>query len=149
MEKVFADTVYWIATINPNDQWANAARAAKSQLGQQTLLVTTDEVLAEVLTAFSKTGRRQSGCEEQGTRLREAVVEAVEKIRANPNVEVIPQSRDSFDRGLELYKARADKDYSLTDCVSMNVVRDRSIQKILSADHHFEQEGFIILMKED
>lgn len=145
MEKVFVDTVYWIATINPKDQWASEARAAKSQLGQQTLLVTTDEVLAEVLTAFSKTGRKSN--HKQDTRLREAVVEAVEKIRANPNVEVIPQSRDSFDRGLELYKARADKDYSLTDCISMNAMRDRSIQKILSADHHFEQEGLTILMK--
>ena len=31
----------------------------------------------------------------------------------------------------------------------MNAMKDRSIQKILSADHHFEQEGFTILMKED
>ena len=60
MEKVFADTVYWVATINRKDQWAGAARVAKNQLGKQTLLVTTDEVLAEVLTAFSKK-RRQLG----------------------------------------------------------------------------------------
>ena len=72
MEKVFVDTVYWIAAINPKDQWAAAARAAKSQLGRQTLLITTDEVLAEVLTAFSKKGRQPG--REQGKRLRETVV---------------------------------------------------------------------------
>ncbi|MDE0153527.1 MAG: PIN domain-containing protein [Gammaproteobacteria bacterium] len=146
MEKVFVDTVYWIAAINPKDQWAAAARAAKSQLGRQTLLITTDEVLAEVLTAFSKKGRQPG--REQGKRLRETVVEAVEKIRTNPNIEVIPQSRDSFDEGLRSYKSRIDKDYSLTDCISMNVMKSRSIQKILSADHHFEQEGLTILMRE-
>lgn len=81
--------------------------------------------------------------------MREVVIKAVEEIRTNSNIEVVPQSRDSFDQGMKLYKDRIDKDYSLTDCISMNTMKARSIQKVLSSDHHFEQEGYTILMKKD
>ena len=49
--------------------------------------------------------------------------------------------------GLNLYKKRSDKEYSLQDCISMVVMRKESITEILTSDHHFEQEGFTILMK--
>lgn len=63
MGKVFADTAYWIAIINRKDQWSGSATTAKKQLGRQVRLVTTDEVLAEVLAAFSGK-RKQLGVEE-------------------------------------------------------------------------------------
>jgi len=47
---------------------------------------------------------------------------------------------------LELYARRLDKEYSLTDCISMNVMRDEGITDILTNDHHFTQEGFTILI---
>ena len=50
-----------------------------------------------------------------------------------------------FESGLALYKSRLDKGYSLTDCVSMVVVRE-SIQEVLTHDKHFAQEGFTILL---
>lgn len=40
-------------------------------------------------------------------------------ILADPSVTVIPQSRESFLSGLELYRDRSDKGYSLTNCISM------------------------------
>ena len=71
----------------------------------------------------------------------------VRAILSNPNVKVVPQSRDSFLRGLELYEQRGDKEYSLTDCISMNAMRSEAITDALTNDRHFEQEGFTILMK--
>jgi predicted nucleic acid-binding protein len=45
-------------------------------------------------------------------------------------------------------KANAgDKGYSLTDCFSMSVMRERGMDEILTADHHFEQEGLIALLR--
>ncbi len=38
---------------------------------------------------------------------------------------------------LPAYKARPDKGYSLTDCISMNLMRERDITEILTHDHHF------------
>ena len=60
---------------------------------------------------------------------------------------MIPPARDQFDRALELYERRADKDWSLTDCLSFLVMEDRGIRDALTADHHFEQAGFRALMR--
>ena len=136
MKRVFVDTAYWIAVTNPNDQWHDAAQQARKDLGD-VRLVTTDEVLTEFLTGLS----------EFGPRIRSKAAEAARRIMRNPNVDVIPQSKDSFIKGLKLYEQRDDKEYSLQDCISMSVMRSKSIQEILTADHHFEQEGFIILMR--
>lgn len=59
---------------------------------------------------------------------------------------VIRQTPDLFDRALALYRRRLDKGYSLTDCMSMVVCGDLGITDVLSHDHHFEQEGFEILL---
>jgi hypothetical protein len=34
MKTVFADSHYWIAIVNPNDSWAEAAKKARSSLGE-------------------------------------------------------------------------------------------------------------------
>ena len=136
MTPVFADTVYWIAAALPNDQWRAAAREARRRLGRVEL-VTTDEVLAEFLSALSR----------GGPRVRSAAARTVRAILSGPTVRVVPQSRLSLTRALDRYEARGDKQYSLQDCVSMNVMEAESITQILTNDHHFEQEGFTVLMK--
>ena len=136
MTPVFADTVYWIATALPNNQWRAAAREARRRLGP-VALVTTDEVLAEFLAALSR----------GGPRVRSAAARTVRAILSGSTVRVIPQSRSSFTRALDRYEARSDKEYSLQDCASMNVMEAESITQILTNDHHFEQEGFTVLMK--
>jgi len=60
-------------------------------------------------------------------------------------VEVVAQSHESFLAGLALYERRPDKEYSLVDCISMNVMRLRGIWEILTHDRHFSQEGFVRL----
>lgn len=136
MKVVLADAVYWIAIARPNDHWCQAAKDAYKQLGPARL-VTTDEVLSEFLAALSK----------GGPALRKTAVRMVRKILSNANIKVIPQSRDSFQRGLNRYEERSDKHYSLQDCISMNVMESESITEVLTNDHHFEQEGFTVLMK--
>jgi predicted nucleic acid-binding protein len=37
--------------------------------------------------------------------------------------------------------------YSLTDCISMNAMRAEALTEVLTNDHHFEQEGFTVLMR--
>ena len=135
MTTVFADTLYWVAIIKPGDPWQESAKQASSSLGE-VRRVTTDEVLVEVLAALSKGGER----------IRRMAVKAVQQILANPNVKVLPQSRDSFLRGVGLYEQRLDKEYTLTDCISMNAMRAESVTKILTNDHHFKQEGLDVLI---
>ena len=135
MKTVFADAHYWIAIVNPNDSWAEAAKKVRSSLGE-IFIVTTDGVLTEFLAALSK-----------GEHMRKQAAKMVRVILDNPNVRVIPQTRDSFLKGLTLYENRSDKEYSLTDCISMNVMKAESLVEVLTKDHHFEQEGFTVLIK--
>lgn len=134
MKLVFADTVYWVALINPNDQWHGPALSAEALL-HDVRLVTTDVILIEVLNFFAEHGKE--------ARLR--ALSATEEILANPDTEVARHTHESFLAGLRFYKARADKGYSLTDCVSMNTMRERNITEVLTHDEHFAQEGFALL----
>ena len=99
-------------------------------------IVTTDEVLAETLNFFAGAGPR----------LRSLTAALTRVALRNLNVEVMPQTRDTFLSGLSLYESRLDKGYSLTDCVSMSAMRARGIAEVLTRDRHFEQEGFQILL---
>ena len=134
---VFADTSYWIARNNRRDQWHQSALDAFDRLGPNERIVTTDEVLTEFLTGMSK----------GGAHYRQRTAAAVRAIYDDPNVEVIDQSRQTFFDGLDLYARRPDKEYSLQDCVSMNVMERMGIDDALTNDRHFEQEGFRALMR--
>ncbi len=63
-------------------------------------------------------------------------------------MQVVPQSRESFVGGLELYRARPDKWYSLVDCISMRTMRREGLTDVLTNDRHFEQEGFRALFRD-
>ena len=135
MNLIFVDTVYWVATGRPGDQWAEAARRARASLGA-VRLVTTDEVLSEFLAALSA----------GGPAVRRAAVEMVRAIHSDPNVRVVPQTRETFLKALERYERRLDKEYSLTDCSSMNAMDSEQITQVLTHDHHFGQEGYMVLI---
>ena len=48
---------------------------------------------------------------------------------------------------MALYEARPDKGYSLTDCISMQTMRQEGLSEVLTNDRHFEQEGFRALFR--
>jgi predicted nucleic acid-binding protein len=73
----------------------------------------------------------------------------VRAILENANVRVIQQTREGFLKGIARYESRDDKKYSLTDCISMNAMESHSLTEVLTNDHHFEQEGFAVLIKRD
>ena len=72
--------------------------------------------------------------------------EVLSEFLPDRKVEVVIQSHQSFLAGLALYERRPDKQYSLVDCISMNVMRQRNIREILTHDRHFSQEGFARLL---
>lgn len=135
MRRVFADAHYWVAILNDQDQSHTAAQAAGQAL-QGVPIITTEEALTEMLAFFS----------ERGQYLRQSATAFIDGILSNPGIQVRPQSHQSFLDGFALYKARPDKGYSLTDCISMVAMRAEGIGEILTHDNHFTQEGFTILL---
>lgn len=138
MSVIFADTSYWVALIDPRDQWHEKATIVGKLLGAN-LIATTDEVLTEVLTFFSAYSAT--------TRVR-VLRFVLDLINKATYVDVIEQSRASFLAGLTLYEKRPDKSYSLVDCISMQLMRAEGLTDALSTDNHFTQEGFTILLRE-
>lgn len=135
MLKVFADSVYWIALINPADQWFYSTHQA-AQLIAEKRIVTTNEVLIESLNFYA----------EKGEGKRDAISSLIRSILLDVRVETVAASENSFFDGLDLYENRRDKGYSLTDCISMNVCRTYQIRDVLTHDDHFRQEGFNVLL---
>jgi uncharacterized protein len=123
MRRLFADTFYWIALLYRRDPWHARVTAFSHTLTDEDLVYTTDAVFTELLAALSAAGPY----------MRHEAVMLVESTRAG------------FLEGLALYRARPDKEYSLTDCISMHVMRREGLTDVLTNDHHFTQEGFHIL----
>jgi uncharacterized protein len=61
--------------------------------------------------------------------------------------EIVPASAELFHKGIELFRARPDKDWSLTDCISFVVMAERGLSDAFTGDKHFEQAGFKALLK--
>lgn len=135
MIAVFVDTHYWVASVNSLDQWHEKALEVEDNLIGANL-VTTEEVLIEVLNYFSSFGPQ----------VRLKMVRIIHRLFERSDIEVIPQTEESFLAGMAFYEERLDKGYSLTDCISMNVMRERGITDVLTSDHHFSQEGFRLLL---
>ena len=137
MRIVFADTGYWVALLNPHDQLHNKATELSKSLNP-VHIVTSEMVLTEVLNDFSK----------RSDYLRKVATELIDNINKNPNITVISQTSQQFKQGLELYKNRLDKNWSLTDCVSFKIMEQMDIYEALAYDKHFEQAGFRALLRD-
>jgi len=135
MKSVFADTVYFLALLNPADQFHRQARGLSLQRG--VVLLTSEFVLLEVGDGLSRPENRS----------RLALLLSL--LRAQTDVEIIPASRELFRNGCELHAERPDKEWSLTDCTSFVVMKERNIAEALTSDHHFAQAGFQPLMNTD
>jgi predicted nucleic acid-binding protein len=71
----------------------------------------------------------------------------IRKFHAFSFAEVVAPSQSQFGNPLALYDQRPDKSWSLTDCISFQIMEDRGISAALTGDHHFEQAGFVALLQ--
>ena len=133
MNRVFADSYFFFAIVNPHD--AAHARAMEFARRHRGPLVTTAWVLTELADGVARTPRRQ---------VFRRVIEDLEANKANL---IVPANAETFEKGVDLYHDRADKEWSLTDCISFVVMWDEQITEALTGDHHFEQAGFKALLK--
>lgn len=133
MKTVFADTFFFLAILNPSDSAHKPAVTLSRQLIHPR--VTTAWVLTEVADAMSEGSNRA------------VFLEFLSFLKQNKFTTIVGASETLFDRGIELYSTRPDKNWSLTDCISFVVMRDFKIDDALTGDHHFEQAGFRALLK--
>jgi predicted nucleic acid-binding protein len=133
MKAVFADAFYFVGLLNRKDQHHARVVAAAGQLRGE--LVTTEWILAEFADALAESTSRR------------LVLQFIRDLEQDPKVRIIRASTELFQRGLQLYDQRPDKEGSLTDCISFVVMKEEDIQDVLTGDKHFEQAGFKVLLR--
>jgi len=131
MSRYFGDTFFYLAFTNERDDAHE--KAVKFIATHSPRIVTTEWVLTEVADAMAAGGRERFG-------------ELLAAIDADRSTEVVAASHALFDAGVERYLARADKAWSLTDCISFLVMDDHGLTDALTGDRHFEQAGFQLLL---
>jgi predicted nucleic acid-binding protein len=132
---IFVDTGYLWALLDKRDQLHTRAAAWHLRLSEP--LVVTEYILWEMVNGFS-TGED-----------RPKAHAAIDDIRTSADWQMLPASDDLFTTGLILHRRHADKDWSLTDCISFLVMKEGGIVRALTYDHHFEQAGFEALLRRD
>ena len=78
---------------------------------------------------------------------RQRAIDLIVALESDPKVRIVPADETLVREGFALYRQRPDKDWSLTDCISFVVMQREHITEALTADHHFEQAGFVALLK--
>src|SRR5438094_7214494 len=104
----FADTSYFLALVNPQDE--AYAQAVEQTRAAAEVVVTTSAVLNELANHLSSPLNRP------------LFLETLARLRRNPAATIVHVDAELFERGIQLYRARSDKSWSLTDCVSFIVM---------------------------
>ncbi len=132
MSRVFADTFYFLALLNKNDDAHSNAVEYAAIVDE---LVTTEWVLTELADGLAS------------SRHRGMFSQTRQELLTDKNVRVVPLDMDLHREGIQLYSSRPDKKWTLTDCISFVVMERESISEALTGDNHFEQAGFVSLLK--
>ena len=132
MKRIFADSNYFLALLNNRDELH--PRALEITPRFHDALVTTTWVLTEVLDALCKPAHR------------ELAAKFVRDLQSDPDILILPATQALFIAGFEFFSKRPDKEWSLTDCISFVVMEQNNLEEALTADHHFRQAGFRILL---
>lgn len=126
----FADTWFWVALINKKDSGHVAATALRKKVG--------DDIITSQLVMIEFMGR----CAKPAT-LRKLCFELVNALASGP-IKVIGHTDAMYVRAFNIYENFKDKEWSLVDCASFEMMRDGNITEALTNDKHFTQAGFSV-----
>jgi predicted nucleic acid-binding protein len=138
MNELFMDTAGWACWLSrrePHHALALSLVAQTQKAGGR--LLTTNYVLTELvalLTSPLHLSRPQQ-------------IQFLTALRNAPWVEVVHVDPVLDAATWSLWQSRPDKEWSLVDCASFVVMQQRRLSEAITMDHHFEQAGFVCLLK--
>jgi predicted nucleic acid-binding protein len=138
MADILVDSSGWGCLFDANQPChALAANTYRSARLHGRRLVTTGYILAELVALMTSPLRMP----------RSSIVAFVEGVKASPFVDIIHVDATMDADAGQLLRSRLDKEWSLVDCVSLVLMQRTGIKEALTTDHHFEQAGFVRLLK--
>ncbi len=138
MTHIFVDTAGWGNLVDTCQPYYSLAKTIyRSARQQKRRLITTNYIINELVTLMTSPLKIP----------RSQIIAFIDSLKQSPQVDVIHIDSSLDERAWQYLKSRPDKDYSLTDCTSFILMEERAIQEALTSDRHFEQAGFIRLLK--
>ncbi|MBW4514828.1 MAG: PIN domain-containing protein [Timaviella obliquedivisa GSE-PSE-MK23-08B] len=131
--RLFLDTVFIQALYNSRDRYHAKALALLPQVEAAEVWI-TEAILIEVGNGLSEVNRQ-------------GAVEFIQLCYQTPNIHVMSVDTALLDQALQLYAARNDKDWGLTDCISFVVMKNQNLSEAVTADEHFVQAGYQALLR--
>jgi len=136
MPPLFVDTSYFIALTNQKDEFHDLALEWARRIKTERITChTTVPIIFEIGDGFSRFNRRNIG------------VDLIKNITQATNYVLHPFNPAIFEKTLKIYYKYSDKEWGLTDCYSFQVMTEQKMIDVLTADNHFVQYGFNILLK--
>ena len=138
MPDIFADTAGWGHLVDPTQTYHEQAATIYRQARQQgRRFITTNYVLAELVALLISPLRIP----------RPQLIAFIAGVKASPHVDIVHVDRALDAQAWQLLTERPDKEWSLVDCESFVVMGQRGLLEVFTTDHHFEQAGFVCLLK--
>lgn len=138
MKRIFVDTSGWANLAYASEPYHHlATKIHGSAVRNRQKLITTNYVISELvplLTSVLKVSRPR-------------IIELINGIKSSQNFDIIHIDEVGDAKAWELLENRNDKNWSLVDSSSFVVMEALDITDALTTDHHFEQAGFIRLLK--
>lgn len=133
----FVDTGGWAAWANGRDVFHAQARAQLDETWQAGgRLVTTNWVLCELTALFVRMRIDKP-----------SQIQFFDDLALDPDVVVVVIDPAFEAAAWTLWRSRPDKDWTLCDCASFEVMQARRLTEAVTTDHHFEQAGFTRLLR--
>ena len=138
MLEIFVDMSGWGNLVDKSQPYhqlmVQLYREAKQQKRR---LITSNYVLTEVVALLTSPLRIP----------RPKIISFVNSLKQSLYVDIIHIDKDKDDEACILLASREDKEWSLVDCSSFIIMKERGMLEALTNDVHFEQAGFIRLLK--
>ncbi len=132
---VMLDTSFIVALAHAKDPHHERAKSLDGELlRDRALSILHWGVLMEIADGFARTDRRAKGCA------------LLERLETEDRYHITPITDELLDEALVMYRARADKEWGLTDCLSFALMKHERVAEALTADIHFRQAGFKALL---
>ena len=134
--EIFVDTSgFYALLVQRDDKHAEAARVLQSAGHEQRGFVTTDYVLDETATLLKARG------------LGHLLHDFFETVFTSAVCQVEWTDAERFHAVKNFFLKHADQPWSYTDGLSFRVMKERRLRDALTKDVHFEQAGFVALLK--
>jgi uncharacterized protein len=138
MPDLFGDTSFWGNLIDQTQNYHTLAAALyRTARQQQRKVIITNYIISELVALLTSPLRIP----------RSATIAFIQGLKTSPYVEIIHVDAALDTQAWDLLVSREDKEWSLVDCSSFVVMQQRGLMEALTTDHHFEQAGFIRLLK--